>query len=176
MFSDMILENSNTDSSKYTPFCVNGDITRRLVSKYHKLIDLKGSKIDFNPSLSFINCNNIHWIDGKDLFEVMEPMLTNLKFDCSITKFGVFKDIDNKNILYLKIELPQYVKELRHKLFKRIKYVGANTEADKTNIPHIRIASFTDKVPSCPKFEPETISITKLKYIFDGNVKMEQYF
>lgn len=175
MFRDMILENTNPNS-KNTPFYIQGDITRRLVSKYHKLVDLKGSKIEFNPSLSFISCNNIHWIDGKDLFEVMEPMLTNLKFECSITNFGVFKDIDKQNILYLKLEVPQYVKELRHKIFKRIKYVGSNMDDDKTNIPHIKIASFSDKVPSFPKFNPENISITKLKYIFDGNVKMEQYF
>lgn len=171
MFSNL-LENSDIQN----PFSIRGDLSRRIISKYHKMLILKGGKIEYSPYLSFINCRNVSWIDGKDLFEVIEDTLRDISFDCIFTKFGVFNDIDGYNIVHIKVELPQNIKEIRQLIFKRIKYVGSDTDSDKTNTPHIVIAKFKDNTPTLPSFDPQTVNISKLKFIFDGNVKIDQYF
>jgi hypothetical protein len=159
-----------------TPFSITGDIPRRSIVKYHKMLDLKDSKINFKPKLCLVCCNDVSWIDGKDLYEVLEDKMRDIKFDCELKKFGTFKDVDGMNIVYIKIELPQTIKQLRQEIFKRIKYVGSDTAHDKTNTPHIEIARFKGKVPTLPTFEPETMSIKTLRFLYEGNVKLEQTF
>ena len=158
-----------------TPFSIIGDISRRSIIKYHNMLDLKSSKINYKPNLNLIQCNNVQWVDGNDLFEVLEDKFTGEKFDCVLKKFGKFQ-LGLENVVYIKVELPQKIKEARIDAFKRIKYIGSETEHDITNTPHIEIARFKGDVPTLPSFEPETISIHTLRFIYQGKEDLEKTF
>ena len=163
------------ENDKKTPFSINGVLPRRLLVKYHKMLELKGSKINFQPKLCLVSCHNVEWLDGDDLYDILEDGLVGLKFDCEVKKFGKFK-IGNETIVYLKIEIPQKVKELRQDIFKRIKYVGSDTEKDQTNTPHIEIARFKGEAPKLPSFDPETLRINTLRFNFKGKENIEKTF
>lgn len=159
-----------------TPFTISGDINRRSMIKYHKMLDLKDANINFKPKLCLVSCRDVSWIDGNDLYEVLEDKLRSIKFDCTLKRFGKYIDDTGETVVYIKVELPQDIKEIRQEIFKRIKFVGSDTNTDHANMPHIEIARYKGQVPTLPRFERETINIKTLRLLHQGNKITEKLF
>ena len=163
------------EGEELVPVEIVGDINRRIVSKYHSMLDLKGSKINFKPDFKFIVCDDIPWITGQDLYEVLEDIINNVSFDITLTRFGTFEKKDGSKVVCVKVDIPNEMKDLKKEAFKRIKYVGSDVEKG-INYPYIEIATFKGKTPTLPKFEPQTVKIKRLKMIYKGPQSFEQYF
>lgn len=178
---DIIFERDMSDKEMSNSLFLYGDISKKVQQKYKKLIELNGDDIleeENQPHMTFLYLPHpVTGLDGKELYDIIKPILKGNSFTIKTKNFDVFKGVGFNNelnaadCLVVKLEVPKEMKEAREEVKKAISDNGGKfTETYKEFKPHMTIAYYKKgKIPEkLPKFEPEEISLPSIKFQYGG--------